>query len=148
MAKDIKFPRLNSIVISGHLTREVELRYTPKGTPVAKIGLAFNRVYQGQDGNWVEESNFLDVSVWGKQAELCSERLHKGSPVIFEGYLKTSMYTDKDNQQRKFVEIVANKIHFMEKTGSSYEEGPSGEPAANYDVDTSDQNVTDDDVPF
>ncbi len=148
MAKEIKFPRLNSVMISGHLTRDVELRYTPRGTPVAKLGIAFNRVYQGQDGNWIEEANFMDVSVWGKQAEFSSERLRKGSPIIVEGYLKTSNYTDKDNQQRKFVEIVANKLHYLEKTGSSYDESPSEEAPSNYDANTADQNVTDDDVPF
>lgn len=147
MAQEIKFPRLNSVLISGHLTREVELRYTPKGTPVAKIGIAFNRVYQNAEGNWIEESNFLDVSVWGKQAELCSERLHKGSPAIFEGYLKTSMYTDRENQQRKFVEIVANKVHYLEKT-ASYEDAPSSKKPANYEAADTEQSVTDDDVPF
>jgi single-strand DNA-binding protein len=148
MAQEIKFPRLNSVIVSGHLTRDVELRYTPKGTPVAKIGIAFNRVYKNAEGTWTEESNFLDVSSWGKQAELCSERLHKGSPVIIEGYIKTSFYNDKENQQRKFVEIVATKFHFLEKSESTYEGSPSSEPAKGYNVEDNDQNVTDDDVPF
>jgi|SRR5690554_4182038 len=147
MAQEIKFPRLNSVMISGHLTRDVELRYTPKGTPVARIGIAFNRVYQNAEGNWIEESSFMDVSVWGKQAELSAERLRKGSPVIFEGYLKTSMYTDKENQQRKFVEIVANRVHYLEKTGS-YEDSPPADSPSGYNTSSSNQNVTDDDVPF
>lgn len=148
MAQDIKFPRLNSIIISGHVTREVELRYTPKGTSTARVGLAFNRVYRNAEGNWIEEPNFLDISVWGKQAELCAERLHKGSPIIVEGYLRTSSYTDRDNQQRKFVEIVSNKIQFLEKTSSGYDEMSSEDGNTKYKADDPDQNVTDDDVPF
>ena len=148
MAQEIKFPRLNSVLISGHVTRDVELRYTPKGTAVARVGIAFNRVYQNNEGAWVEEASFMDVSVWGKQAELCSERLRKGSPVIFEGYLKTSMYNDKDNQQRKFVEIVANRVHYLEKTASGYDEAPPPSAPTGYDAGSNDQNVTDDDVPF
>ncbi len=148
MAQDIKFPRLNSVIISGHLTRDVELRHTAKGTSVAKIGMAFNRVYKTAEGNWNEEASFLDISAWGKQAELCSERLHKGSPVIVEGYLKTSFYNDRDNQQRKSVEIVANKFHFLEKTESTYDDSSRAEAPVDYDAEKMDKNITDDDVPF
>ncbi len=144
MAQDIKFPRLNSVMISGHLTREVELRYTPKGNPIARLGLAFNRVYLGADGNWVEEVNYINVKSFGKYAESCAEKLHKGSPVIVEGYISTYSYTDKDQQQRRLVEITANKIHFLEKQTS----GEGFQNSNNQDFESSDQTVTDDDVPF
>jgi len=141
MAREIRLPKLNNVIISGHLTRDVELRYTPKGTAVARMSIAFNRRYQGTDGQWVEESHFLDVTAWAKTAELCSQRLTKGSPVIVEGSLTTSNYTDRDGNQRKSVEITAQKVHFIEKSGSMDD----------YDTPTMDQDdgkFTDDDVPF
>ena len=148
MAQEIRFPKLNSVILSGHLAREVELRYTPKGTPVAKFAIGFNRSYQNAEGNWIEESSFLDVRVWGKQSEICAEKLHKGSPVIVEGYISTSLFTDKENNQRKYVEIVASKVHILEKTASAgYEDSPY-KPDNSPDVGQRDGGVTDDDVPF
>jgi len=144
MAQDIKFPRLNSVIISGHLTRDIELRYTPKGIPVARLSIAFNRVYLGSDGSWVEEANYINVKTFGKTAQNCSERLHKGSPVIVEGYISTYNYTDKDQQQRRNVEITASKIHFIAKTAYSDDvQANQGD-----DFDAPDNVVTDDDVPF
>ncbi|MCB5230348.1 MAG: single-stranded DNA-binding protein [Candidatus Cloacimonas sp.] len=143
MARDIRLPKLNSVIISGHLTRDVELRYTPKGTAVAKFSVAFNRNYQGSDGNWVEEAHFLDIVAWARTAEISAERLSKGSPVVVEGYLSAQTFTDKEGAQRKRVEIVANKIHYIEKTdytGGDYEAPPIDEGG--------DSKFTDDDVPF
>ena len=141
MAQSIKFPRLNNVILSGHLTREVELRYTPNGKPIARLGIAFNRVYLNSDGNWIEEANFIDAKAFGKQAELCAERLHKGSPVIIEGSINTSSYTDRDNQPRKSVEINVAKFHFLEKANVA---GDQAEDS----FDRGGQPVTDDDVPF
>jgi len=149
MAQDIRFPRINSVMLSGHLTREVELRYTPKGSPVARMGLAFNTAYKNQEGNWIEEPHFIDVKAFGRQAEACATKLHKGSPIIVEGSFNTFVLTNKDNQQRRFTDIIANRIHFLEKQSYSSEENP----AANSDSDEEFENnatsdLTDDDVPF
>jgi single-strand DNA-binding protein len=141
MAQNIKFPRINNVMISGHLTREVELRYTPNGKPIARIGIAFNRVYLNAEGNWIEDANFIDVKAFGKQAELCAERLHKGSPVIFEGYINTSSFTDRENQPRKTVEINVSKVHFLEKNVDTSEQNEDS-------FERNSQSVTDDDVPF
>ncbi len=144
MAGDLRFPNLNSVTISGRLTRDVELRYTANGTPIASLPIAFNRFYRDDSGEGHEETYFIDVVVWSKRAEQCAEQLHKGSPILVEGYLQTRSWVDKNNQNRKMVEIVANKIHQLEWSGSSR---PSqGAPASNNDMPQSD--VTDDDVPF
>ncbi len=146
MANELRLPRVNSIIISGRLTRDIELRYTPNGTPVAKLSLAFDRSYQ-KDGEWQQETSYIDIVVWSKRAEQCAEFLHKGSPILVEGYLKTRTYVDKDNQNRKITEIVANKVNFLERAGTK----PSGfEDTREKEIVKNDsaKDITDDDVPF
>jgi len=112
---ELNVPRINSIVLSGRLTRDVELRFTQGGTPVAKVAIAFNHSYKDASGEWHEEASYTDVVVWSKRGEQCSESLHKGDPVLVEGYLKTRKYTDKDGVSKKVTEIIAGRIHFLEK---------------------------------
>ncbi len=154
MAQDIKFPRLNHIILSGRLTREVELRYTPKGTPVAKMNVAFNTVYRNNEGNWIEESHFLGVQTFGQNAEDCAAKLHKGSPVIVEGSINTYSFTTNENQQVKVVQVDARRVQNLEKQYySEHESSESNEPPAKNKKDDSfedqsDNQITDDDVPF
>lgn len=143
MASELRLPRVNVVVISGRLTRDVELRYTPSGTPVAKLSLAFDRSFQ-KDGEWVQESSYIDIVVWSKRAEQCAESLHKGSAVLIEGYLKTRTYQDKDNQNRKITEIIANKVSFLERNDG----GNSGGNFSNQPKPNVTSDITDDDVPF
>ncbi len=154
MAHELRLPRINSVVLSGRLTRDVELRYTPNGTPTAKLPIAFNRVWL-KDGEWQEETGFIDIIVWSRRAEQCAEHLHKGSPIVAEGYIKTRTWQDKENQNRKSVEINAFKVHFLEKTFSeagtdtgAEESTPKTEPEAVENEEKPAANVTDDDVPF
>lgn len=150
MSKELRFPNINSIVMSGRLTRDVELRYLQSGTPVAKLSLAFNRNYQ-KNGEWIQETGYIDVVVWSKRGEQCAEYLHKGSPVIVEGYLKTHSYVDKNEQNRKVTEIVCTKISFLEKesyNANSNEEYQSSENGDKTNVTKPVAEVTDDDVPF
>ncbi|MFC1887804.1 single-stranded DNA-binding protein [Candidatus Cloacimonadota bacterium] len=143
---ELRLPRINYIVLSGRLTREVELRFTPNGTPVAKLSLAFDRSYQ-KDGEWQQETSYLDVVVWNKRGEQCAENLQKGSPVLVEGYIKTRSYQDKDSNNRKVTEIVATKVNFLEKRSYNSEEFPAKtEDSVPKEKFTSD--ITDDDVPF
>lgn len=144
MANELRLPKVNSIIISGRLTRDVDLRYIPSGTPVAKLSLAFDRSYQ-KDGEWQQETSYIDVIVWSKRGEQCSEYLHKGSPILVEGYLKTRSYVDKENNNRKITEIVANKISFLEKTFSAPIES-TDQPADKKEQPAA--KITDDDVPF
>lgn len=143
MAGELKFPRVNSVIISGRLTREAELRYTSGGTAVSKLPIAFDRSYQ-RNGEWVQETSYIDVVVWDKTAEKCAEELVKGSAVLVEGYLKTHSYQDKNNQSRKVTEIVAFKVSFLEK--SPKDSSREFHPAANQAEPAS--SITDDDVPF
>ncbi|MDD3051065.1 MAG: single-stranded DNA-binding protein [Candidatus Cloacimonetes bacterium] len=146
MAHELRFPRINSIIISGRLTRDVELRYTPKGSPVARIPIAFDNVWKDANGEWQQESHFIDVVAWNKLAETSAERLHKGSPVIVEGNLKTRTYVNKENQNVKIVEISASRISNLEKNDDYSGTNDVSEPK--FSNNSLEESVTDDDVPF
>jgi len=118
---------LNKVFLIGNLTRPPELRYTPSGTAVADLRLAVNRNYTTQGGDKREETSFLTVVVWGKQAESCGEYLDKGSPILVEGRLQTREWEGKDGQKRTVVEVVAERVQFM---GRGKTAAPATVPAA------------------
>jgi len=78
----------NKVILMGNLTRDPELRYTPKGMAVAKVGLAVNRTWRSESGEQKEEVTFIDVDVWGRTAENVGQYMRKGSPILIEGRLK------------------------------------------------------------
>jgi single-strand DNA-binding protein len=104
---------LNKVMLIGNLTRDPEVRYTPKGTAVADIGLAINRYFQNDNGERQEETTFVDVTLWGKQAELAQQYLGKGRPVYIEGRLQLDSWQDKDGQKRNKLKIVCDNMQFL-----------------------------------
>jgi single-strand DNA-binding protein len=133
---------LNKVFLIGNLTRAPELRYTPSGTAVSDLRLAVNRSYTTQGGERREETCFLTVVVWGKQAESSAQYLDKGSPVLVEGRLQTRDWETKDGQKRNVVEVVAERLQFLGRGRSTGAPGPAdAEP-----VEESAGGV--DDVPF
>ncbi len=130
---------LNRVMLLGNLTRDPQVRYTPSGTPVATLGLAVNnRVKQGDE--WKDEPCFIDVAVFGKQAESCGEYLSKGQPVLVEGRLQYRTWESQDGQKRSKHEVVAFRVQFLPKAGRTAEGGLPGE--------MSEGEPMDDDVPF
>ena len=115
---------LNRVFLIGNLTRTPELRYTPSGTAVADLRLAVNRNYTTQGGEKREETCFLTVVVWGKQAESCGEYLDKGSPIMVEGRLQTRDWETKEGQKRSVVEVVAERVQFMGRSKSAAASAP------------------------
>ena len=105
---------LNKVIMIGNLTRNPELRYTPNGTPVATLGLACSRKFK-QGEELKEEVTFVDIVVFGKQAEHCSQYLLKGQGVIIEGRLQQRRWETEDKQKRSKHEIVAQSVTFMPK---------------------------------
>jgi single-strand DNA-binding protein len=91
----------NKVIIAGNLTRDPELRYTPSGTAIAKFGLAVNRRWKDQNGEQKEETTFVDVDAFGKQAELIGQYVKKGNPLLVEGRLRLDTWEDKQTQQKK-----------------------------------------------
>ena len=116
----------NKVVLVGNLTRDPELRYTPKGTAIAKIGLAVNRVWTNEAGEKKEEVTFVDVDVFGRTAENVGQYMRKGRPILIEGRLKLDQWDDKQTGQKKSkLGVVAETVQFL---GSSQggEGGGSG----------------------
>jgi single-strand DNA-binding protein len=102
----------NKVILMGNLTRDVEIRYIPSGMAVAEVGLAVNDRRKGQNGEWVEETTFVDVTLWGRQAEIAGEYLTKGSPVLIEGRLKLDQW-EKDGQKRSKLRVVAENMRML-----------------------------------
>jgi single-strand DNA-binding protein len=104
----------NKVILMGNLTRNPELRYTPSGTPVASFGLAVSRRFK-QGDDLKEEVCFVDIVVFGKQAEHCGQYLSKGNGAIVEGRLQQRRWETEDGQKRSKHEVVAQTVTFMPK---------------------------------
>lgn len=115
----------NRVVLVGNLTRDPELRHIPSGTAVAEVGLAVNdRVKKGEE--WIDETTFVDVTLWARTAEVAAQYLSKGSSVLIEGRLKLDQW-EKDGQKRSKLRVVADKMQML---GSKGDGAPrSSEPA-------------------
>jgi len=138
---------LNKVLLIGNLTRAPELRYTPSGTAVADLRMAVNRNYTTQSGEKREETFFVNVVVWGKQAESSGEYLDKGSSVFVEGRLQTRDWEGKDGQKRSVTEVVAERVQFLSRTkgGGAGAPAPATAPAF---AEEAPAGGGDDDVPF
>jgi single-strand DNA-binding protein len=148
---------INTVVITGNLTRDPELRSTPGGTAVCKLRVAVNsRRKDGQSGEWIDKPNYFDVTVWGAQGENCAQYLSKGRPVAVDGRLDWREWEAQDGSKRQAVEIIANSVQFL---GSRDGGGNGNGFQAQSDVpaDTSDFEGAgvgagggggDDDIPF
>jgi single-strand DNA-binding protein len=107
---------LNKVFLMGRLTFDPELRYTPSGSPVTELRLAVNRAWTGRDGDRKEESLFIDVTVWERQAENCCQYLKKGSSVHIEGALKMDTWDDKTSgEKRSKIKVLADRVQFLDR---------------------------------
>jgi single-strand DNA-binding protein len=112
-------PSFNKVILAGNLTRDPELRYTPKGTAVARIGIAVNRQWRDESGQQKEEVTFIDVDAWGKQAETISQYLKKGRPILIEGRLKLDSWDDKQTNQKRYqLRVVLESFQFLDSGGN------------------------------
>lgn len=118
---------LNKVMLIGNLTRDPEVRYTPKGSAVCDLGLAVNRRFVTESGERQEEVTFLDVVLWGKQAELAGQYLAKGRAIFIEGRLQMDTWEDKaSGQKRSKIKIVAENMQFLDGKGGGGG-GPRGD---------------------
>lgn len=110
---------LNKVLLIGNLTRDPELRVTPKGTPICQFGLAVNRQFKDESGATRDETTFVDIEAWGKQGELVSKYLTKGSPCFVEGRLRLDQWEDKQSgQKRSRLKVVLENVQFLGRGGS------------------------------
>ena len=125
---------LNKVFLIGNLTRDPELRVTPKGTPICQFGIAVNRQFKDESGATRDETTFVDIEAWGKQGELVSKYLSKGSLAMVEGRLKLDQWEDKQSgQKRSKLKVVMDNVQFL----SSRAGGAGGGGAPADDVDQS-----------
>jgi single-strand DNA-binding protein len=106
----------NRVVLVGNLTRDVELRYIPSGMAVSDIGLAINDRVK-KDGQWVEETTFVDVTLWGRTAEIANEYLSKGSNILIEGRLKLDSW-ETDGQKRSKLKVIGERLQMLGGKGA------------------------------
>jgi single-strand DNA-binding protein len=105
---------LNRVLLLGNVTRDPEVRYTPKGSAVCDLGIAVNRAYTADSGEKREEVTFVDVTLWGRTAEVASEYLKKGRPVFIEGRLQMDSWDDKQTgQKRSRLRVVAENMQLL-----------------------------------
>ena len=142
----------NKVILVGNLTRDPELRYTPKGSAVAKIGLAVNRVWTSEAGEKKEEVTFVDCDAFGKTAETMAKYLSKGKQVLIEGRLKLDQWEDKQtSQKRSKLGVVVETMQFLgAKTGDEKknDEASVSAPPAATQAASSASPAGNDDVPF
>ena len=139
---------INRVVLVGNLTKDPELRSTPSGTPVCSLRIAVNSRRRDESGQWIDKPNYFSISVFGNQAESCSQYLSKGRPVAIDGRLDWREWQAQDGSKRESVEIVAESVQFLGSRGDGSGEPqfvPAGAAAETADFPSS---AADDDIPF
>lgn len=136
----------NRVILVGNLTRDPEVRYTPNGTAVCDIGLAVNERRKSTTGEWVEEVVYVDVTLWGRTAEVAGEYLTKGSPVLIEGRLRLDTW-EKEGEKRSKLRVVADRMQML-GTRQANNTGASKGPAAGPVTPPPEDFSAEDEVPF
>jgi single-strand DNA-binding protein len=148
---------VNKVILIGNLGKDPEIKYTPQGTPVAKLTLATNERYKDKSGEWQDRTEWHNIVLWQRLAEIAGEYLKKGGKVYIEGRLQTRSWDDKQtNQKRYMTEIVANDLVLL---GGRGEVGEFSRGAAasgnNFDQRTAEVEpvaaptpISDEDIPF
>lgn len=151
----------NQVILMGNLTRDPDLRQIPSGQSVCSFSLALNRSYKGQDGNYVEATDFVDVVAWGPLGERVAQYVTKGRPVLVSGRLQSRQW-EQDGQKRNKLEVIASDVTFLGGRGEgssdsgsgdsgSAESAPKSSKKADKEVaieDIGDEPINLDDIPF
>src|ERR1700720_3722414 len=152
--------RLNRVNLIGHLGKDPEVKFTPSGTPVAKIALATNERFKDKNGEWQDRTEWHNVVLWQRLAEIAGEYLKKGGKVYIEGRLQTRSWDDKQTNQKKYMtEVVANDLVLLGGRGDAGGGGESHGGGSRGAADHFDQRtpepepagaspITDEDIPF
>ena len=109
----------NRVILAGNLTRDPQLSYTPSNTPICKFGLAINRRWRDQQGNTQEETCFVDCTAFARRAETLNQYMSKGQPILIEGRLQFSQWTNQEGQKRSKLEVVIDNFQFLGGRGAA-----------------------------
>lgn len=134
----------NRVILLGNLTRDVDVKFTGGGSAVAELGMAMSDKRKNAQGEWIEEVTFVDVTLWGRTAEIAGEYLSKGSSVLIEGRLKLDSW-EKDGKKNYKLRVVGEKLQMLGSKG-----GKSGSSGSTAQTDYEPRNSAppDEDVPF
>jgi single-strand DNA-binding protein len=155
----------NRVILVGNLTRDPELRYIQSGTAVTDIGLAVSDRRKNNNGEWIEETTFVDITIWGRTAEVAGEYLTKGSSVLIEGRLKLDSWETQDGQKRNKLKVICERMQMLGSKGEGRGNGggqnnrgpqqnrqnPNTEysqPAPAEEYDAPPPEASDNDIPF
>ena len=140
---------LNKVMLIGNLGKDPEVRFTPQGKAATRFPIATSEVWNDQDGNRQERTEWHNIVVWGKQAETCAQYLAKGRQVFIEGSIRTRQYDDKDGARKWFTEVVAQRVQFLgSREGAGGGARPAGGGAGGSMGDLPPAAPEDDDIPF
>ena len=134
---ELRIPEQNTVLLTGRLTRDPELKYTASGTAMCRFGLAVNRRYKDpKSGEWKDDTTFVNCVIWREAGERVGKVVKKGSPVHVEGRLRSYDYQDKEGNKRSGTEVEARRVQILEKASSA---GSSGvgepEPSAGVEIE-------------
>ena len=155
----------NKVILMGNLTRDPEMRVTPNGNSICKLGLAVSRTFSTRDGERREETTFVDIDAFGKQAEVIAKYMRKGRPIMIEGRLKLDQWETNDGQKRSKLGVILENFQFIggrddnASSGGGYENSSpparaqadssaSGSGYSSNSSDSNDDDALDQDVPF
>ena len=143
----------NKVLLCGRLTRDPQLRYTPSGAPVAEVGLAVNRTFTDAQGQKREETCYVDLVLWRKQAETVQKYLRKGSPIFVEGRLNMESWDGQDGQKRTRMKVVVENFQFMDSQADrqargGYDAAPPASEDAEGPADPAPQHAPASEIPF
>jgi len=140
----------NRVILVGNITRDIDLRHTQSGLAVTEIGLAVNDRRKNQSGEWIDETTFVDVTLWGRQAEVAGQYLGKGSSVLIEGRLKLDSW-EQDGQKRSKLRVVGERMQMLgsRSPGSRpAQEGSGSDYSQSANTQAGTPPPPDDDIPF
>jgi len=138
---------LNKVFLMGNLTRDVELRYTPSNTAVADIGVAVNERRKDAAGATVEDTTFVEVTLWERTAEVAAEYLKKGAPILIEGRLKLDTWQAEDGSNRSKLKVVCLRMQMVGGAKAGKAAGPAG-PAGDAPIEGDAPVADGDEIPF
>ena len=140
----------NRVILVGNITRDIDLRHTQSGLAVTELGLAVNDRRKNQSGEWIDETSFVDVTLWGRQAEVAGQYLSKGAPVLIEGRLKLDSW-EQEGQKRSKLRVVGERMQMLggRSPGSRPTQGGGGsEYSQSANTQVGGPPPPDDDIPF
>ena len=143
-------PNFNKVYLMGNLTRDPEMRTTPTGTSVCQFGMAVNRIYNNSNGERQEETTFVDIEAWGRQAETISKYVNKGNPLFVEGRLKLDTWENNEGEKRSRMKVVLENLQFISQRGEGggFSNGSVPDARPSSSAPTQKSEDIEEDVPF